>query len=263
MQTPVKMDERLANVKNVFEKPGWYLNGRSYHVSVRAKLVGELHGDMKFQRILDIGCGDGSISLPLLTPDRKLTFLDMSDTMLSIARSRVPNELAGNVETLSGDFMNTDFGDRAYDLIICLGVLSYIDAPRPFIDKLYSLLQPGGTIIIEWANGDHFMNRVARAWDRATNAKFRLAIHTSEKITGLLNSAGFQKLGSYQYFTPMRVMRKIFTQRFNFRLISAVHGAAKKNRAPWLGDECIFWYRKADSQNGRAGDSAKKSSVAA
>jgi SAM-dependent methyltransferase len=39
-------------------------------------------------RVLDIGCGDGSISLPLLTGKTSLTLLDLSAKMLSIAKYR-------------------------------------------------------------------------------------------------------------------------------------------------------------------------------
>ena len=79
------MDERLLETKQAFENPQWYFQKLGYHVRVRIETVTEFLNAAKFDRILDIGCGDGSISLPLLTNENRLTLLDMSEGMLARA----------------------------------------------------------------------------------------------------------------------------------------------------------------------------------
>ena len=64
--------------------------------------------------------------------------------MLARARSRIPAGLSDRVEIIKGDFMSAPLEAGAYDLIICLGVLAYVDATRDFIAKLASLLRPVG-----------------------------------------------------------------------------------------------------------------------
>jgi len=84
------MLDRSTLVKRGFEQPQWYLEKRSFNIRIRAETVRQFLGDLGFENMLDIGCGNGSISVPLLTPHNRLTLLDMSTTMLSIAQSRVP-----------------------------------------------------------------------------------------------------------------------------------------------------------------------------
>ena len=72
---------------------------------IRIETVREFLKNPRFGHILDIGCGDGSISLPLLTTENRLTLLDMSEGMLARAKSGIPAGLSGSVETLKSDFM--------------------------------------------------------------------------------------------------------------------------------------------------------------
>jgi 2-polyprenyl-3-methyl-5-hydroxy-6-metoxy-1,4-benzoquinol methylase len=247
------MNDRLSETKQAFQEPEWYFNKRDYHVRVRVETVGELLNGAGFERILDIGCGDGSISLPLLTETNRLTWLDMSDGMLARARARIPSGLSASVEIINGDFMGARLETNAYDLIICLGVLAYIDPVQPFLDKLTSLLKPGGTVIIEWTDGHHFMNRLQQPYHGAVRAlageKVRLAVHSSAEIIGQFKRLGFERAGSYRYCSPLPVVRKLLGRQLNYRLIRAVNGNAIHNRAAWLGDECIYHFRSSGERS--------------
>jgi ubiquinone/menaquinone biosynthesis C-methylase UbiE len=242
------MDQRLTEVKRVFEKPEWYLKGRAYHVRVRIDIVQEFLKNRKFERALDIGCGDGSISLPLLPTIRRLTLLDMSESMLSIARSRVPAGFTDAVETVSGDCLGARLDTKAYDLVICLGVFAYIERPEKLVEKLWSVLKPGGELIVECSDKDHFVSSLIRTYDRlkgiVIKQKFRPVAHSAAQIVSLFKGARFELCGSYRYAAPTRISRKLFSQDFHYRKIRAIYGTAARNRASWLGNECIFHYRK-------------------
>jgi len=248
MTNSLTMDQRLAEVKRVFETPQWYLKGRAYHVRVRIDIVQEFLKNQKFERALDIGCGDGSISLPLLTVTRRLTLLDMSESMLSIARSHVPAGFTDAVETMSGDCLGAKLDKNAYDLAICLGVFAYIDKPEKLVEKLFSVLKSGGHLIVECSDKDHFMSSLMRSYDRLkgimVKPKFRTEAHSAAQIVARFKAAGFELRGSYRYSAPTRVSRKLFSQDFHYRKIRAVYGTAARNRASWLGNECIFHFRK-------------------
>lgn len=246
------MSTRLLETKQAFLEPEWYFYKRDYHVRVRVETVGEMLRGTVFQRILDIGCGDGSISLPLLNATNRLTWLDMSDGMLARARARVPSGLSAGVEVIKGDFMGANLEAEAYDLIICLGVLAYVDPVQPFLEKLTSLLKPDGMVIIEWTDGHHFMNRLQQPYHMAVRAlageKVRLAVHSTAEVLGEFKRLGFELAETYRYCSPLPVVRKLLGRQLNYRLIRAVHGHANHNRAVWLGDECISlfkWTRQA------------------
>lgn len=245
------MDNRLLETKQAFQSPQWYFHMLGYHIRVRIETVTEFLNGAKFDRILDIGCGDGSISLPLLTKDNRLTLLDMSEGMLARARSRILTNQMDRVEILNGDFMNTRLDSNSYDLIVCIGVLAYIDPVRPFLEKLSYLLKPGGKLIIEWTDGYHFVSRLLRPYHKLMNVfvtpKVQLSIHRSAAIVESLRELGFEVQGSYQYCSPLPVVRRLLSQDVSYRMIRKMHGNVQCNRAAWLGEECIFHFHKTST----------------
>src|SRR5689334_21035964 len=134
------VDERLVETKKAFQNPEWYFQNLGYHVRIRIETVREFLVGTKCERILDIGCGDGSISLPLLTRDNSLTLLDMSDRMLALAQSKISGDSLRRVEIIKGDFMRASLKENSYDLIVCLGVLAYIDNLNAFLQKVSAVL---------------------------------------------------------------------------------------------------------------------------
>jgi predicted TPR repeat methyltransferase len=88
------MSTKIDEVKSLFESPQPYLERRRYNINIRAETVQYFLRNREFTRILDIGCGDGSVSIPLLNPQPELTLLDLSANMLSAAQSNIPSNLS-------------------------------------------------------------------------------------------------------------------------------------------------------------------------
>jgi 2-polyprenyl-3-methyl-5-hydroxy-6-metoxy-1,4-benzoquinol methylase len=244
------MTDTLQETKQAFHDPQWYFQKRSYHVRVRVETVLEFLKDARPLRILDIGCGDGSISLPLLTAKNRLTLLDMSDGMLARAKSRVPEDLCKNVELIKGDFMSARLEPGAYDLIICVVVMAYVESPADFLQKLASLLKPEGQLILEWTDGSHFINRSLVPYNGLMGllrrAKVTLVRQSGAQLLAALRQLGFETAGRFRYCSPLPVIRRILGEDLNYRLIRAVHGSATRNRTSWLGEECIYHFRRTN-----------------
>jgi len=56
---------------------------------------------------------------------------------------------------VNDNIMQAKLGAGSYDLIICLGVLAYIEDPQRFVEKLLSLLKPGGSVVVECTDSSH------------------------------------------------------------------------------------------------------------
>lgn len=237
-------------VKLGFEKPDWYLQKRSFNIRIRAETVKYFLRDAQYERILDIGCGDGSISVPLLTANHRLTLVDLSQTMLSIARARVPAELASRVNTINDLFTHASLDPGSYDLIICLGVLAYVHEARGFLEKIRSLLRPQGHVIIEWTDSSHPVSALGRTLGAVrsllTPAKVPLVLHSSAEVTGLLSQLGFNLRGAFRYSLPPPGIRKVVSQRWQYKSVRALFGSAARNRIPWLGSECVCHFQRQD-----------------
>jgi SAM-dependent methyltransferase len=96
--------------------------------------------------IIDVGCGAGWLCSQL-TPFGRVTGTDLADEVLARARSRTPD-----VRFVSGDFMKLDFGLRRFDVVVTLEVLSHVADQRAFVNKLASLLRPGGHLMLATQN---------------------------------------------------------------------------------------------------------------
>ena len=123
----MKMTDNQDKIQQAFDQPQRYLTGTVYNITIRMETVQDfVRGRGRVERILDIGCGDGSLSLQLLNPDTRITLLDRSEAMLRTAASRIPDSLKANVSIVNDNLLTTELPTDEFDLIICVGVLAYV-----------------------------------------------------------------------------------------------------------------------------------------
>ncbi len=108
--------------------------------------------------ILDIGAGTGLLSA-LMTrkfPDAHLTLVDLSESMLSVARERFADRT--DVRYIAGDYSSVDFGDR-YNLICSALSIHHLehDDKRRLYKKIFDALHPGGIFV----NADQVLGETA------------------------------------------------------------------------------------------------------
>lgn len=134
-------------VRDFFNQPG-YLKNSSDRISIRADLVKSFLGMPRNMRILDIGCGDGSLSLPMLCESNRFTLVDISENMIDKVRQRVPTLLKSNVTLINDSFELVSDDDR-YDIVICVGVIAHVPDFDRLWQKIAIVLKPGGLLIVE------------------------------------------------------------------------------------------------------------------
>jgi cyclopropane fatty-acyl-phospholipid synthase-like methyltransferase len=239
-------------IKQAFERPQWYLKKTAYNIKIRVDTVKHFVKDARKKSILDIGCGDGSLSLHLLNPDSRLTLLDRSKSMLQIASSRIPEGLSSNITVLNEDFIAAQLPRQSFDLIICVGVLAYVEKLHLFLEKIASVLAPAGTVIVECSDGDHFIRRAYRAYGslrRALGASdFETVCRPSTEVLATFKELGFELCGSFRYSQPFPVIRRLLPQTMSYEAIRLVYGTAAQSRAAWLASECLYHFRRNDNQ---------------
>jgi tRNA (cmo5U34)-methyltransferase len=105
------------------------------------------------ENLLDIGCGAGNYSLMMLSKLQNLncTLVDLSKPMLDKAYERVSKETTKNVEICQGDIREVKLKDNHFDIILAGAVLHHLRDDSDWetmFTKLYSLLKPGGCLMI-------------------------------------------------------------------------------------------------------------------
>ncbi|HJC25622.1 MAG TPA: methyltransferase domain-containing protein [Candidatus Eisenbergiella merdavium] len=102
------------------------------------------------QKILDIGCSQGIISLLLAEAGKNVTGIDIQQEAIDFARNLQNTEypaVKGRVTFSCTDFLKFQ-SSETYDCIIITEVIEHLDTPGLFLEKACSLLTRNGKCII-------------------------------------------------------------------------------------------------------------------
>lgn len=100
--------------------------------------------------ILDLCCGQGTLTAALADTGANVTGLDFSAEMLSIATRRAPK-----IDFVEGDATSLPFSDQAFDLVVSnFGMMHIPDQPAA-LSEIRRVLRPGGRFLMAtWAAPD-------------------------------------------------------------------------------------------------------------
>ncbi len=116
---------------------------RKAWLNMLAYQIGEAQG----RTVLDLACGTGEISHLLHDFGLKVTGLDWSDAMLSIARQKAIDRASG-IRFITGDAENTREPDASYDLIVNRHLVWTLVDPQTAFQHWFALLKPGGSLLV-------------------------------------------------------------------------------------------------------------------
>lgn len=104
--------------------------------------VVEWLGAQPGERILDLGCGDGQLTLRLSEAGAQMTGLDLSPAMVSAAHARGIQAEVGSAERLP-------FPDHSFDAVFSNAALHWVGDHDAMMDEVHRVLQPGGRFVAE------------------------------------------------------------------------------------------------------------------
>lgn len=151
-------------------------------------------------RILDAGCGTGTLTLALLRALKvpvKLTAIDLSSSVIATARKYVnknnPNQQ--EVRFAQGNVLALPFADESFDLIVTSGVLEYVPLEDGFTE-LARVIAPGGYFL-------HLPMRPSVA-TRFLELLFRFKVHPPEEVADTTDR--HFKVVSHYRFPPFQII---------------------------------------------------------
>jgi len=158
------------------------------------------------ERVLDVGCGCGRTTIDAArrsSPGRALG-LDLSASMLEVARRRAYTEQVANIEFVQADAQVYPFEPGGFDVVLSrFGVMFFADPPAAFAN-IARALRPGGRVLFAvWqsAAANSWMQtlRDALAMGRTLptpppDAPGPVSLADPDRVRSLLGAAGLERI---------------------------------------------------------------------
>ncbi len=121
-------------------------------------------------RVLDVGCGTGSLLFELAdnTAHRHLTGIDASEIYLAAAQAQANAQSAGSRITFQhGDACAMPFAEDSFDAALCQLVLQFVPQPGEAVAEMRRVVRPGGIVAAAVWNSGGGMPHQRMFWDTA------------------------------------------------------------------------------------------------
>jgi S-adenosylmethionine-dependent methyltransferase len=131
--------------------------------------------------IVDVGGGTGGFAVPLASLGHRVTVVDPNpDALAALQRRAAEAGVAEAIRAEQGDAgtLVPVVGRSSADLVICHGVLEYVEDPRTAVEDAVDVVRPGGFLSLLVAN------RLGAVLARAVSGRFSEARHLLDDPDG-------------------------------------------------------------------------------
>lgn len=179
-----------------------YWVGREYEHGAEQLAIRRLLRGVHIGDALDVGGGFGRHSQLLSAYADRVTLVEPSEHQLDLAGQFLHGT---GVALHRADATNLRLPTASADLIVLARVMHHIPEPEPVFTEFARVLRPGGTLLLEFANSAHFVNRARWAMKRRSvpehpihlphrqqdNWEIPFVNHHPKRILTQLRAAGF------------------------------------------------------------------------
>jgi SAM-dependent methyltransferase len=168
-------------------------------------------------RVLDVGCGPGSITIGLAQIAGHVTGVDVDDAEFADARAYAADHGISNVEFREGSIYDLDVPDASVDICTLFSMMETLDDPLAGLAQIRRVLKPGGVLgassieyggLILQGPGEALLRRFYELRLKLWEAQGDVHPYRGRELRGLLLEAGFEEVEAWTtYFSYGTVER--------------------------------------------------------
>ena len=149
-------------------------------------------------RILDVGCGNGSVTAQVARRGGKIIGIDMSESGIQLARRNCPT---ARFEVLPADAnLLRNLDEEPFDVVYSLEVIEHLYQVPSFIEGCFAATRRGGTFICSTpyhGYAKNLMIALADGWDKHHSSGAdgeHIQFFSRKSLSQLLEKIGFRDL---------------------------------------------------------------------
>ena len=155
------------------------------HISFIERAASRVHAETSSVRLLDVGCGPGTLIGILKGKGYDVLGLDLSTQAADIAARE------NGVRVVVGTLDDAGFPDASFDIVTLFHVLEHVLDPRAVLREVGRVLRPDGRVVLQVPNIDSWQSRLLgpRWW--GLHVPRHIVDYSALSIQILLESTGF------------------------------------------------------------------------
>jgi 2-polyprenyl-3-methyl-5-hydroxy-6-metoxy-1,4-benzoquinol methylase len=155
------------------------------HLTFIVKVAANVRSSPRPLRILDVGCGSGTLLGLLKKHGFDVLGLDYSREAAAIA------SIENNVEVVVGSLEEAHFEDASFDLVTLFHVMEHVTNPRQVLAEVRRILKPNGRLVIQVPNIESWQFKLLGEKWYGLDIPRHVIDYSNKSMHQLLNHAGF------------------------------------------------------------------------
>jgi ubiquinone/menaquinone biosynthesis C-methylase UbiE len=162
-------------------------------------------------RVLDVGCGERTISVGLAKVAAHVVGVDLNECAFADAQRYAKQHRIDNVEFRTGNVYSLGLPDNSFDAGLCHSILEAVDRPLDVLHGIKRTLKPGGVLgaasvdyggLILAGPSEPLLRRFYTVRERIWQLDAASDPHRGRSLRGLFTSAGFERVvATAKYFS--------------------------------------------------------------
>ena len=144
-----RSDAHIERIRRQFTRQAdAYSQMRQTRDEKSLRLLVALSGISSSDRVVDVACGPGFLTLAFAEKCKHVVGVDATDELLSIARSEATRRKIQNTDFVLGDANRLTLPEKSFDAASCRAAFHHFPDPAGVLRQIRKLVRPGGKILI-------------------------------------------------------------------------------------------------------------------
>lgn len=209
-----RIDERFYDESTYFEAARHLVDFDSPFQRYRVRMVQRLVGRVHTQRVLDLGCGWGTISFALAGEASEVVGVDFSHRAVEACEARLGEEPTPGLRFLVADARSTGLEPESFDLVVAADLFEHLypDDSEEVVAEAYRVLARGGRFAIWTPSRSHILEILKNRNILLKRDVSHVDYKSMRRLREMLEGAGFAVTEAYyaeSHLPGLRVLERL------------------------------------------------------